>query len=154
MKEAVVGGVLAGLVGGSILAVAVVVTRPSPQDIAINDRTPVRVSVVDMPSVPLTGAPDGSKERPFYTQSDGFGLSTACGFDGTCPAGSSTNPLYVQLGTCSAPRTCAGDGSSEDPLYVKMVGAQGSSVSTVSIQGPVYVWSCDQAASFLPASCR
>ena len=89
MKEAIVGGVLAGLVAGSIVAGAIVVTGSQgavqvygtvdignfPTEV-YGGRGPILVTIAD-DSLGAQG-PDGSQEHPFYIDASGPILVQAC----------------------------------------------------------------------------
>jgi len=89
MKEAIVGGVLAGLVAGSIIAGALVVTGPhgavqvyGTVDVGIlptgvyGSRGPILVEIAN-DSLGAQG-PDGSEAHPFYINASGPILVAAC----------------------------------------------------------------------------
>ena len=88
MKGSLISGAMAGLVGGLIVAIAIVATRPSTTGagLAVNDLRPIRVEVVTMPAADFV-APDGSERKPFYVQAA----------DGGAELGSSAqNPVYIR----------------------------------------------------------
>jgi hypothetical protein len=127
MKDAIVGGILAGLISGSIVAGAIVVTRQDvgvpaqSAAVAIDDRQPIRVNVVSTPPPAFTNnAPDGSSERPFSVTLSG-------------PDGTTKHPFSV---------TQSGSSSVSQP-------------GTIRISGPVYTWSCDTTSVVgPPIGCR